>query len=92
LKIILFDHQNNYVEHLNVDKAANSFDILAVRMSYIIILMIQTKLFLDVYLVKILDTSRGRNGFVEVSKNLTEYRFENNFVEASEQIFRTFKR
>jgi len=86
------DHQNNYVEHLNVDKAAKSFDILAVRMSYIIILMIQTKLFLDVYLVKILDTSHGKNGFVEVSKNLIEYRSENNFVGTLEQICRTFKR
>jgi len=30
LKVILLDHQNNYVERLNVnDKAAKSFNILA---------------------------------------------------------------
>jgi len=48
LKIILLD-QNNYVERLNIDdKAAKSFNILATSLNvYIIILIIQTKLFLD---------------------------------------------
>jgi len=30
LKIILLDHQNNYVERLSVDNTAKSFDILTV--------------------------------------------------------------
>jgi len=34
MKIILFDHQNNYVERLNVDyKVAKSFNILAISLN-----------------------------------------------------------
>jgi len=59
LKIILLDHQNNYIKSLSIDSnAAKSFNILtSIRASYITILMIQTKLFLDLYLAKFLDTS-----------------------------------
>ena len=31
------------------------------------------------------------NGFAEVSKNLTSYRFKNNFIGLSKQLCRTFK-
>jgi len=44
---LLDNYQNNYVEHFSVDNAANSFNILAISLSYIIILMVQTKLFSD---------------------------------------------
>jgi len=45
---LLDNHQNNYVEHFSIDdNAANSFNILVISSSYIIILMVQTKLFLD---------------------------------------------
>jgi len=33
--------------------------------------------------LEIVNTSQKKNGFVEVSENLTRYRFENNFVEPS---------
>jgi len=32
-KMILLNHQNNYLERLKVDKAAKSFDILATSLS-----------------------------------------------------------
>jgi len=52
------NHQNNYVELLNIDdNATKSSSVLAIRTSYIIILMVQTKLFSDLYLVKFLDSS-----------------------------------
>jgi len=41
------DHQNNYVEHLNIDNASKSFNILATNLNVLIILMVQTKLFSD---------------------------------------------
>jgi len=58
------DHSNNYVERLNVDdKVANGFNILAnsVWMSYIIILLVQTVLFSDLYLAKFLDASKNHS-------------------------------
>jgi len=54
LKIILLGHQNNYVERLSID-AAKSFNILATSLSVLIISMVQTKLFSDLYLAKFLD-------------------------------------
>jgi len=45
------NYQNNYVECLNID-AAKTLNILATRTSYIIILMSQTKLSSNLYLVK----------------------------------------
>jgi len=33
LKMILLEHQNNYVEHLGVDNAAKSFYILAISLN-----------------------------------------------------------
>jgi len=48
------DHQNN-IEYLNVDDNAKSFDILIINLNVIIILMVQTKLFSDLYLAKFLD-------------------------------------
>jgi len=59
LKIILLDHQNNYVERLTLmNNAAKSiFNIVTTRTSYIIILMVQTKLSLDLYLTKFLIAS-----------------------------------
>jgi len=51
LKIILLAHQNNFVEPLKImSNAAKNFDILTTGSSYIIILMVQTKLFSDLYL------------------------------------------
>jgi len=40
VKIILLDHQNNYLERLSVN-ATKNFDIPAISLSYIIILMVQ---------------------------------------------------
>jgi len=50
------NHQNNYVKCLSVDNAAKSFSSNQFK-SYIIILMIQTKLLSALYVVKFLDTS-----------------------------------
>jgi len=57
LKIILYHHQNNFVEILKLmNNAAKSFDIL-VRAFYIIILMVQQNYFSELYPAKILDLS-----------------------------------
>jgi len=54
----LLEQQNNYVECLSIDdNVAKSFNVLAANLSYIIILMVQTILFSDLFLVKLLDTS-----------------------------------
>jgi len=42
------DYQNNYIEHLSVDN--NVAKSLIFYQSYVIIFMIQTKLFSDLYL------------------------------------------
>jgi len=50
------DHQNNYVERLSVDdNVITNFNILPVF--YTIILLVQTKLFSDLYLAKSLHIS-----------------------------------
>jgi len=55
------DHQNKYVERLSVDdNAAKSFNILATSLNVLYnyhVLLVQTKLFSDLYLVKSLDIS-----------------------------------
>jgi len=60
LKIILLNHQNNDVERLNISDNAKCFNISSIslfRLFYIIIAMVQTKLFSGLYLAKFLDTS-----------------------------------
>jgi len=60
---IFVNRQNNYVEPSSVDdNIAKRFNILAISLSYIIlflhsILMVQTKLISDLYLVKFLNSS-----------------------------------
>jgi len=45
LKVILLNHKNNYVEHLN-DNVTKSFNFLVINLSvYIIILIVRIKLF-----------------------------------------------
>jgi len=45
LKVILLNHKNNYVEHLN-DNVTKSFNFLVIDLSvYIIILIVRIKLF-----------------------------------------------
>jgi len=47
--------QNNYVEHLSIDdNAAKCFNISITSLIYIIILMVQTKLFSGPYRAKFL--------------------------------------
>jgi len=55
LKIILLDHQNNYIERLNADnKAAKGSSNQFERLTFIIF---QTKLFSDLYVAKFLGIS-----------------------------------
>jgi len=57
-KIIVSDHQNNYVRCLSIDdNITKNFNILSTGIFYVIILMMQTKLFSDLYLAKFLDNS-----------------------------------
>jgi len=50
--------EGNYVERLNVnDNVVKSFNILTTSLNDIIILMVQTKFFFDLYLTKFLDIS-----------------------------------
>jgi len=57
-KIILSDHQNNYVRYLSIDdNITKNFNILSTGIFYVIILIMQTKLFSDLYLAKFLDNS-----------------------------------
>jgi len=54
----MLDHQNNYVERLNVGDKAKSFNIPATRLNVLRNYFdVQTKLFSDLYLTKLLDTS-----------------------------------
>jgi len=47
---MLLDHQNNYIERLNIDdNTAKSSNILVTNSNVLIILMVQTKLFSDLY-------------------------------------------
>jgi len=59
LKIILLDHQNNFVGTLKImSNAAKNFNILAISLSVlIIILIVQQNYFSDLYLAKMLDLS-----------------------------------
>jgi len=53
------DHQNNYVKGNSnlMNNAVNNFNILAISLSVLIILMVPTKLFSDLYLSKFWDAS-----------------------------------
>jgi len=58
LKIILLNHQNNFVGTLNImNNAAKNFDVLATSLSVLIILIVQQNYFSDLYPTKILDLS-----------------------------------
>jgi len=53
LKIILLDHQNNFVGTLKImNNAANNFDILATNLSILHNYFSPTKLFSDLYPAK----------------------------------------
>jgi len=57
-KIILSDHQNNYIKCLSIDdNITKNFNILLTGIFYVIILIVQIKLFSDLYLAKFLDNS-----------------------------------
>jgi len=57
-KIILLDHQNNFVGTLEImSNAAKNFDSLATNLFYIIILIIQQNYFSDLYPAQILAKS-----------------------------------
>jgi len=70
LKIILLDHQNNFVKILKtMSNAAKNFDILVTSLSVLhIILIVQQNYFSDLYPAKILDLS---------AKSFLRVRFEN---------------
>jgi len=57
MKIILLDHQNNYIERLSLivnDNAAKSFNILTTSLSYMLPnTLIQTKLFSDLHVANL---------------------------------------
>jgi len=58
LKIILLDHQNDFVETLKImSNVAKNFDILVTWAFYIIILIVQNYFSDYLYLAKILDLS-----------------------------------
>jgi len=73
LKRILLNYQNCYIRRAIsvISNAAKNFDVLAIILiSYVIILMIQTKLFSDLYLIKFLDSS-AKSFFpcIDISRN-----------------------
>jgi len=58
LKIILLDHQNNFVRTLKImSNAAKNFEVPATSLSILIILIVQQNYFSDLYPAKILDLS-----------------------------------
>jgi len=53
LKIILLDYQSNYIGSWLLER--QNFLFICIWVSYIIILIVQTKLFLELHLLKFLD-------------------------------------